>query len=89
MAEQHSFQRLFRADYDFLVSQLTASNDIKLKPVDDVEIIFEAKTPLGKVEGTFGYLEPILKVSVTKKPLLVPFSTLFKELEKQIKPYLK
>lgn len=89
MAEQRSFQRLFRADYDFLVSQLTASKDIQLKPADDVEMKFEAKTPLGKVEGTFGYMEPLLKVSVTKKPLLVPYSTLFKELEKQIKPYLK
>lgn len=54
---------------------------------DGDEFDFRISTPIGNIEGHSAYLEPILEITITKKPLFTPMGIVFGQIDNLIKRY--
>lgn len=83
---EKSYPNIYRDEYQEIISQLMAKGAY-VYDKDGSHFSFDLHIPLiGKIKGQVGYIEPVLKVYIRSKPILISNSKIFKELDILLAP---
>jgi hypothetical protein len=82
------FPNITKAEYVELVDAFR-KNEGQITNQGNHSFDFEIKTPLGNVEGSAGYQEPVLEIMVKKTPLFISHKKVLSELQKILLPYTR
>lgn len=82
---EKSYPNIYFDEFQEIKTQLAANGGI-LYDQDGTHFKFDLQTPLGKIKGEIGYVEPVMKVYIRQKPLLISAKQIFQELDKILAP---
>lgn len=83
---EKSYPNIYFDEFQEIKTQL-AANGALISDQDATHFKFDIQLPIGgKIKGEVGYVEPIMKVYIHSKPLLISNGLIFKELDKILAP---
>lgn len=80
---EKSYPNIYSDEFQEIKAQLAANGGI-LYDQDGTHFKFDLQTPIGKIKGEIGYVEPIMKVYIHQKPLLISAKQIFQEIDKRL-----
>jgi hypothetical protein len=80
---EKSYPNIYGDEFQEIKSHLAANGGL-IYEQDATHFKFDLPTPIGKIKGEIGYVEPVMKVYIHQKPFLITAKQIFQELDKRL-----